>query len=220
MLSGTIRSVGDAATDKAAWNKIFTDFNKRRGKGAVGYTKGEKIAVKLNLNQVTRPRQRSQRFLHRAAACRGRCCASSSSRLALRPPTSPSTTPSATFQPPSSTAAPRNFPASTSWTRTGTEGREKAVPDKTKPLVFAKGDLTFYLPTVLTQAAYMINVAGLKGHTMAGMTVTAKNHQGTILTADGSAGARFVHPWLAVKGGNRAADRPLKRWAPTTAWST
>ena len=48
MLSATIRSVGDAPTDKAAWNKIFTDFNKRSGKGAVGYKKGEKIAVKLN----------------------------------------------------------------------------------------------------------------------------------------------------------------------------
>ncbi len=52
MLSATIRSVGDAPTDKAAWNRIFTDFNRRAGKGAVGYRKGEKIAVKLNLNQV------------------------------------------------------------------------------------------------------------------------------------------------------------------------
>ena len=89
---------------------------------------------------------------------------------------------------------------------TGTEGREKAVPDKAHPLVFAKGDLTFYLPTVVTEADYMINVAGLKGHTMAGMTVTAKNHQGTILMEDGSAGARYVHPFLAVK-----SRRPRRR---------
>ncbi len=52
MLSGTIRSVGDAKTDKEAWNKIFVDFNKRHGKGAVGYKKGEKIAIKMNLNQM------------------------------------------------------------------------------------------------------------------------------------------------------------------------
>jgi hypothetical protein len=71
-------------------------------------------------------------------------------------------------------------------------------------MVFAQGGLTFYLPTVVTQADYMINVAGLKGHTMAGMTVTAKNHQGTVLKADGSYGARDVHASIAVKSfGNR-----------------
>jgi hypothetical protein len=29
MLSGVIRSLGDAPTDKEAWSRIFTDFNKR-----------------------------------------------------------------------------------------------------------------------------------------------------------------------------------------------
>ena len=71
-------------------------------------------------------------------------------------------------------------------------------------MVFAQGGLTFYPPTVVTQADYMINVAGLKGHTMAGMTVCAKNHQGTVLKADGSYGARDVHPSIAVRSfGNR-----------------
>src|ERR1035437_5398939 len=52
MFSAVVRSVGNASSDKEAWNKIFTNFNQRQGKGAVGYKKGEKIAVKLNLNQV------------------------------------------------------------------------------------------------------------------------------------------------------------------------
>ena len=34
MFSRSIRSVGDAATEREAWNKIFTDFNQRKGKGA------------------------------------------------------------------------------------------------------------------------------------------------------------------------------------------
>jgi uncharacterized Fe-S center protein len=81
--------------------------------------------------------------------------------------------------------------------------------------------LTFYLPTVVTQAEYMINVAGLKGHTMAGMTVAAKNHQGTILKADGSAGARDVHVSIAVKGGGHVGRRPSQAMASrTTAWWT
>ena len=84
---------------------------------------------------------------------------------------------------------------------TGTEGREKALPDKSKPLVLAGGRMTYYLPMCLTEAAYMINVAGLKGHTIAGMTVCAKNHLGTILLEDGSLGARSIHQFITVKNG-------------------
>jgi hypothetical protein len=202
MLSATIRSVGDAPTDKAAWNKIFTDFNKRSGKGAVGYKKGEKIAIKLNLNQchdhgngvmasyiapqLVRP------LLRQLVTQLGAAPSDITFFDAIRD------VPSTIFDP-----CTKEFPGVHFVDGTGTDGREKAAVDKAHPLVFAKGDLTFYLPTCLTEAAYMINVAGLKGHTMAGMTVTAKNHQGTILMADGSAGARYVHPFLAVKGGNR-----------------
>jgi hypothetical protein len=209
MLSATLRSIGDAPTDKAAWNKIFTNFNQRSGKGAVGYKKGEKIAVKLNLNQchdhgngvmasyiapqLVRP------LLRQLVTQLGAAPADITFFDAIRD------IPSTIFDP-----CTREFPGVHFVDGTGTDGREKAAVDKAHPLVFAKGDLTFYLPTCLTEAAYMINVAGLKGHTMAGMTVTAKNHQGTILMADGSAGARYVHTYLAVKGGNRVGGPPVQ----------
>jgi hypothetical protein len=202
MLSATIRSVGDTSTDKAAWNKIFTDFNKRSGKGAVGYKKGEKIAVKLNLNQVhdhgdganasyIAP-QLAHALLRQLVQRAGIAPADITFFDAIRD------VPATIFD-----RCTKEFPGVHFVDSTGTDGREKAAVDKTHSLVFAKGDLTFFLPTCLTQADYMINVAGLKGHTMAGMTVTAKNHQGTILLADGSAGARYVHPYLAVKSGGR-----------------
>ena len=212
MLSATIRSVGDAPTDKAAWNKIFTDFNKRSGKGAVGYKKGEKIAIKLNLNQchdhgngvmasyiapqLVRP------LLRQLVTQLGAAPSDITFFDAIRD------VPSTIFDP-----CTKEFPGVHFVDGTGTDGREKAAVDKAHPLVFAKGDLTFYLPTCLTEAAYMINVAGLKGHTMAGMTVTAKNHQGTILTADGGPGAPRVHPWLAVKSGNRVGGPPAQGMA-------
>jgi hypothetical protein len=212
MLSATIRSVGDAPTDKAAWNKIFIDFNKRSGKGAVGYRKGEKIVVKLNLNQVhdhgnganasyIAP-QLVDNLLRQLVTQVGAAPADITFYDAIRD------VPAAIFD-----GCTKAFPGVRFVDGTGTDGREKAVPDKAHPLVFAKGDLTFFLPTVVTEAAYMINVAGLKGHTMAGMTVTAKNHQGTILTADGGPGAPHVHPWLAVKSGNRVGGPPAQSMA-------
>jgi uncharacterized protein (DUF362 family) len=202
MLSATIRSVGDAPTDKSAWNNIFTDFNQRSGKGAIGYKPGEKIAIKLNLNQshdhanganasYIAP-QLAHALLRQLVQQAGVAPADITFFDAIR------NVPATIFD-----RCKKDYPAVHFVDSTDTDGREKAVVDKAHPLVFAKGDLTFFLPTCLTEAAYMINVAGLKGHTMAGMTVTAKNHQGTILMADGSAGARYVHPFLAVKSSGR-----------------
>jgi len=203
MLSGSIRSVrGDANSDKEAWNKIFVDFNKRHGKGAVGYKKGEKIVLKYNLNQMHNndgksndsyiAPQLSQALLRQLVQQVGVAPGDITVYDAIR------NVPATIYD-----RATKEFPGVHFVESTGTEGREKAVADKSKPLVFSSGSLTFYLPTVVTQADYMINVAGLKGHTMAGMTVCAKNHQGTVLKEDSSAGARDVHPVLAVKGGGR-----------------
>jgi hypothetical protein len=202
MLSANIRSVGDAKSDKEAWNKIFIDFNKRHGKGAVGYKKGEKIVLKYNLNQVHNndgksndsyiAPQLSQALLRQLVQQVGVAPADITVYDAIR------NVPATIYD-----RATKEFPGVHFVESTGTDGREKAVADKSKPLVFASGGLTFYLPTVVTQADYMINVAGLKGHTMAGMTVCAKNHQGTVLKEDSSAGARDVHPTITVKGGGR-----------------
>src|ERR1035437_5512408 len=202
LLSGTIRSVGDAASDKAAWNKIFTDFNKRSGKGAVGYKKGEKIVVKLNLNQVhdhgnganasyIAP-QLAQAILRQLVQQVGAAPADVAFYDAIRD------VPSTIFD-----RGTKEFPGVRYVDSTGTDGREKAVPDKNKPLTLGQGDVTLYFPTCLTEADYLINVAGLKGHTMAGMTVTSKNHLGSLLTASGGSGAQAMHRSIAVKGSGR-----------------
>lgn len=209
MLSATIRGVGDAPADKAAWNRIFTDFNQRHGKPATGYRKGEKIAVKLNLNQV---HDHGNGF--NASYIAPQLVQALLAQLVTQVGAAPSDitffdairhVPSTIFDP-----CTKAFPGVHFVDSTGTDGRELAVADKAHPLTFAKGGLTFYLPTCLTQADYLINVAGLKGHTMAGMTVTAKNHQGTILTASGSAGAPRVHPYLAVKSGRYVGGPPAQ----------
>jgi uncharacterized protein (DUF362 family) len=200
MLSDTIRSVGNATSDKSAWNKIFTDFNQRKGRGAVGYKPGEKVVLKLNLNQVhdhgngadasyVAP-QLVQALLRQLVKEGGVAPADITCYDAIRH------VPATIFD-----RATKEFPGVHFADSTGTDGREKAVPDMTKPLVLSEGGTTFYFPTCVTQAEYMINVAGLKGHTLAGMTVCAKNHLGSVFTADGKPGARDLHPSIAVKGG-------------------
>lgn len=50
MLRNSIASLGGTEKVKTGWTKLFQAQNKRRGKGGTKYKKGEKIAIKANIN--------------------------------------------------------------------------------------------------------------------------------------------------------------------------
>ena len=50
MLEGVIIALTNQKTSDKAWDELFRLFNYQKGKGAVSYKKGEKIAIKVNLN--------------------------------------------------------------------------------------------------------------------------------------------------------------------------
>ena len=50
MMEGVIISLTHQKTIDRAWDELFRTFNKKKGKGATGYKEGEKIAIKVNLN--------------------------------------------------------------------------------------------------------------------------------------------------------------------------
>lgn len=50
MMEGVIRALTNQTTIGGAWDELFRTFNQKKGKGSTGYRKGEKIAVKINLN--------------------------------------------------------------------------------------------------------------------------------------------------------------------------
>lgn len=50
MLEGVILALTNQTAIGDAWDELFRTFNQRKGKGTVGYQKGEKIAIKINLN--------------------------------------------------------------------------------------------------------------------------------------------------------------------------
>lgn len=58
MLSATLRGFTNAKTDKAAWDQLFKFNNKQKGLGNKGYTKGEKIVIKLNINPTAKPEEK------------------------------------------------------------------------------------------------------------------------------------------------------------------
>ena len=50
MLSLSLKTLTDTNNDSSAWDLLFRHFNQEHGHGDVGYQSGEKIAIKINLN--------------------------------------------------------------------------------------------------------------------------------------------------------------------------
>lgn len=183
MLSRTLRLVAGAETDAAAWTALFRHFNRLHGRGNAGYRQGEKVALKLNLNccqhnsaptqglfntpQVTLALLRQ--LVRQAHVRESDIVVYDASRLISDSILAP---------------ARAEFPAVRFEDRDGGENHFPVQPDKNAALWF--GDPTtpasgkMYLPACATGATYLINVALLKGHTLAGVTLLAKNHFGSV----------------------------------------
>jgi uncharacterized protein (DUF362 family) len=200
MLRDALAGVGAAGTPAAAWTKIFTDFNSRHGRGAAGYQRGEKIAIKLNLNQ-----SRSHGDNANASYIAPQLVFALLQQLVRDVGVAPAdiaiydasrSVPSTIFDP-----CTKAFPGVRFIDSVGGDGRERSTIDTTKPLHLGDSANPIYFPACVTQATYLINVAGLKGHTLAGMTVCAKNHLGSVFHADGSSAARDLHEFITVRPG-------------------
>jgi hypothetical protein len=216
MLSRSLHSMSGKTNDSDAWDAIFKYFNANHGKGNVGYSAGEKIAVKINLNNSTAPGNPANASL-----------ATPQTVLSLlRQLVNKAGVPDSniTFYDliryvtdPIYSTCKAEFPHVHFMGWTQANGREKYVRDTTRvhwsqPLILekdvsvsAKGGNPTYLATAVTHAAYMINLANLKGHSYAGMTSCAKNHFGS-LSVDDDKGAPYiwaphaagVHAYVAV----------------------
>lgn len=67
----------------------------------------------------------------------------------------------------------------------GLGGRIAPTPDKTNPLHFEKAGVPVaYLPQQVTEAKYLINIALLRPHTIASVTLIGKSHFGSVYFPD------------------------------------
>ena len=193
-----------------AWQKLFRDFNKRNGRGRAGYKRGEKIAIKINLNQTSSshdqndPSYTSPHFLLALLRQLVHNGGVDPSDIIIFDPTR--YIPNSIYN-----HCVHEFPGVHFVDWTGGQGREAYQRDlKTRiswsaPMTMdPKGGNAVYLPTCVTQATYMINVAHLRGHILAGVSLCAKNHFGTMCTNLDGQPTRWealgagVHPYVAA----------------------
>jgi hypothetical protein len=186
MLSQSLRALTGKPTNAAAWDTLFRYFNAQHGKGNTGYQAGEKIAIKINLvqssapyggtgNQCFVPPQLAFALLRQLvdiAGVKDSCITIYDTDRYVPDPVY--------------TKCKSAYPGVHFMGWDALNGREKYMRDTTR--VHWSENLTqeinggnpAYLPTVVTQASYLINLADFKGHRYMGVTFCSKNHFGTL----------------------------------------
>jgi hypothetical protein len=182
MISEAIQQLTGKSNDSKAWESLFRHFNKSKGFSNIGYQKGDKIAIKLNMNQERGGNWRSDignpsphvvysfvdQLINQAGVSGSDITLFDATRYIgdpiynkIRSNTNPD------FQNVRYVVAPKN----------AKNGRTAAVYDTSNPLHTKAGIV--YLPQCVTQAKYLVNMALMRAHTLFGVTLCAKNHFGT-----------------------------------------
>ena len=202
MLTAGVRRMGGRYNIREAWDGVFKYFNQTHGKGDVGYTPGEKFAIKINLTNS---------------------CCSSVGTAAMD--ASPQMVLGILKQLIEVVKVPQTdiwigdnyrlfrdeywdkchfvYPNVHYVDGTGNNGREKTKPSADQLLVFSDGQFTSSIPQHYLDASYLINMPCLKSHDVGGMTLAAKNHQGSILNkADQPQNQSAMYMHYALPGVN------------------
>ncbi|HVO72744.1 MAG TPA: DUF362 domain-containing protein [Ignavibacteriaceae bacterium] len=188
MLSKALEALTGKSSVAEAWDAVFRYYNQSHDRGDVGYSSGEKIVIKLNLN----------------TGCTG--TNNNRSDLSLVD-TSPQIVYAVLDQLVNIVGVPQEdigfgdpgrnvdnifwnkfhstFPQVKYWGN-GT-GRTPVELSDNPELHTSDGEMDLYLPKCYLEAAYMINIPVFKQHHRGGVSLTSKNHFGTFVLSLGNA---------------------------------
>jgi len=183
MVSNAICWLTGRNCDADAWDALFKYFNNRHDKGDVGYTAGEKIAIKLNLAQCSagsghiNPGNASytvpqlveallKQLVNNAGVAPSDITVYDASRCVPDPIYD--------------RCSVGDLTGVRFADRIGGDGRIKAERDLDAIVYHAHPNVPRrWLPDFVAEAEYVINLAGLKGHMLPGVTLCAKNYFGS-----------------------------------------
>ena len=199
MLTKAVRTYARADSEALAWQAIFRHFNRSKKRGDVGYVPGERIVIKINLTTcyATAEAMCDENYNWRPKLGLSHECTANSPQLChalvdhlvnvvgvrqsdiwIGDPACH--VPNFIFD-----ALTQDFPAVHYWDSRGTWGRTRcefsAVPFYWSTTQDNQGKLQDYVPQAYVDASYVINSAVLKSHELAGVSLCAKNHYGSLL---------------------------------------
>jgi len=193
MISRAIRWLTGAPMDAQAWDKLFRHHNKIRGKGDIGYKPGEKIVIKVNfvgfiftaggVNAETYKLGSTIDYMNTSPQMLVALVRQLVENLGVRQSDIAICDSLAYFANEYYDIIHKEFPDVRCMDRGGKFGRIE-MNRSSVPLYWScnpEGFKQDYVPASYAEAEYLINFANLKAHTSSGVTLTAKNHYGSLI---------------------------------------
>jgi hypothetical protein len=219
MMSGAIRQVSGKANDREAWHTLIQHFNQSHGHGNAGYRRGEKVVIKVNMvgclngtgwvdpqaydlvrdiDYMNASPQMIRALLRQLVYAAGvpQQDISVGDPLALFPNQ---------YHDPLHHEFPNvnyldHAGGNASHPRTRVQFSSVPFYWSSRPI----GTAQDYVPVSYTEAKYMINMANLKAHNGAGVTLCGKNHFGSLIRKPPEKGYYDMHRSMLFK----ALDSP------------
>jgi hypothetical protein len=202
MLSDGLQQLAGKETDAEAWDALFKFFNNEHGNGDKGYSSGEKIAIKINMNSIWYDKNKgintSPQIMYALLDQLINVVGVAQADISIGDP-------NCSMIDPAFNKCYAEFPSVTYWGNGG--GKVSAAGSSTE--VFIPSDSEFEtskLPQAYLDATYLINVPVFKKHHRAGISIGAKNHFGSVAAYKG--GAWFLHNSLPVPDANETGQEP------------
>jgi len=180
MVSKTVQELTGEPNDASAWDALFRHFNQTKGLGDIGYQRGEKIVIKINMNQDNGSTWRrgqgmpSPHVIYSVLNQLINVVGVSGSAITIYDASRYIGDP--IYDKVRSNSSP-NFQSIRFVASSTRNGRIAAAYDSSNPLHTKAG--TAYFPQCVTSAKYLINMALLRPHSLYGVTLSAKNHFGS-----------------------------------------
>ncbi|HNW49882.1 MAG TPA: DUF362 domain-containing protein [Prolixibacteraceae bacterium] len=194
MLENAVMKYSEKATLSESWDVLFKYFNEQHGKGGVGYQAGEKIYIKLNITNSASGTKKTADFDHM----------DSTPELALAMLKELIEVvgvaqsdiyigdPFRRFHNLYWDMCHSVYPNVNYCDGNGTNGRHQTVPTTEHVMVFSDKKYDFRIPQEYVDASYIINMPCLKTHNEGGITLGAKNHQGSVLQDGGTSTNQYI----------------------------
>ncbi len=187
MVSQALQTLTGRKDDAAAWDALFRYFNQTHSAGDAGYRAGEKIVIKINMNQdnggtwAASAGMPSPQMIHSVLDQLFHVVGVAGSDVTIYDASRYIGDP--IYNKIRGDPDP-NFQAVAFVCSSTRNGRIGAVYDPAHPIRFAHpsvpGNARAYPPRAVTEAKYLINMALFRAHQMFGVTLCGKNHFGSI----------------------------------------
>ena len=177
LLSQTLFGLTNTKNEKKAWNTLFRFFNKTKGIVDAGYQKGQKVAIKINMNNTNSHENTNE--INANPQLILSLLKSLVNEAGVAPENITVADPSRFITNNIYEKCHTSYPNVHYVDHNGGDGREKSTfVANAIPYSVDNGKVATGLATCMIEADYIINLALMKGHVSQGVTLCAKNYFG------------------------------------------